>query len=305
MRSVATDSAGEPPAGDLLLLTIGVLAASSSGPLIAATAAPALAIAFWRNGLGAAVVVPYALLRARTDFRRMARHVLGLALLSGTLLAAHFGTFVPSLHLTSVASAAALVCSQVVWAALFGRLLGERLRPRAWLGIAVSLLGVLLVTGVDLTLSTRALSGDLLALLGGLFGGGYIVVGGVVRRTLSTAAYTTVCYSTCAALLLAVCVMSGQALGGYAADDWARIVALTVLAQLLGHSIINLVLRSISPTVTSLSTLFTVPIAAVLAAVLLGQTPPLATLPALVLLLGGTGMVVSARDRPVPAAAAD
>jgi drug/metabolite transporter (DMT)-like permease len=288
-----------------MLLVVGILAASSSGPLIAATAAPALAIAFWRNGLGAVAILPYALLRARTDFRRMARHVLGLAVLGGALLAAHFGTFVPSLHLTSVASSAALVCSQVVWAALFNRLLGERLRPRAWVGTALALLGVLLVTGVDLSLSSRAVSGDLLALLGGLFGGAYIVVGGVVRRTLSTTAYTTVCYSTCAALLLAVCVLSGQALGGYAAEDWARIVALTVLAQLLGHSVFNLVLRSVSSTLLSLCTLFTVPLAAALAALLLGQTPPLATLPALVLLLGGTGLVISARERPEPVAAAD
>jgi drug/metabolite transporter (DMT)-like permease len=305
VRAPVATSPGDAPAADLMLLAVGVLAASSSGPLIAATAAPALAIAFWRNGLGAAAVGAYAALWARSDFVRMPPGALRMAVVAGALLAAHFGTFVPSLHLTSVASSAALVCSQVVWAALLGRVLGERLGRRALVGTALSLVAVLLVTGVDVSLSTRALTGDLLALLGGLFGGGYIVAGGVVRRSLSTAAYTTVCYSTCAALLLVVCVAGGVSLGGYAAEDWARIFALTVLAQLLGHSVFNLVLRSISPTLVSLSTLFTVPLAAVLAAALLGQTPPIETVPALVLLLVGTGMVISARDRqaePVPAA---
>ena len=70
-----------------------------------------------------------------------------------------------------------------------------------------------------------------------------------------------------------MCLAAGLPLQGYAAADWLRILALTLLAQLLGHSLFNLVLRSTSPTLVSLATLFTVPTAAVLAALLLGQTP--------------------------------
>ena len=101
---------GRPPKEDLILLAMGVACASTAPPLIAATAAPALAIAFWRNGLGALAVLPYALLRARREMRRMSVRTLLLALLAGTFLAGHFGFYVPSLRYTSVASAAALVC---------------------------------------------------------------------------------------------------------------------------------------------------------------------------------------------------
>jgi drug/metabolite transporter (DMT)-like permease len=68
-------------------------------------------------------------------------------------------------------TAAALVCSQAVRAAVFARMLGERLSRIAWLGTAMALLGVLSVTGVDVSLSSRTLAGDLLAFLGGVFGG--------------------------------------------------------------------------------------------------------------------------------------
>lgn len=290
-----------PVRADLLLLAGGVLCASAAGPLIAASAAPALAIAFWRNALAAVVLLPYAGAACRTELRQAPVRRIALALLAGVLLAAHFGTFVPSLRYTSVASAAALVCSQTVWAGLFARLLGERLPRRAWAGTAVAVAGVLLVTGIDLSLSTRALVGDGLALLGGMFGGAYIVAGAQVRRYLSTLGYTTVCYSTAALVLLPVCVAAGVSLHGYAPVDWARIVALTVLAQLLGHSVFNLVLRSTSPTLVSLATLFTVPTAAVLAAVLLGQTPPLASVPAFALLILGTGLVLSTQSSaPLP-----
>jgi drug/metabolite transporter (DMT)-like permease len=285
-----------PPREDVPLLALGVACASTSPALIAATAAPALGIAFWRTGLGALVIAPVALLRSRTELRGVSRRVLWLAALAGAMLAAHFATFVPSLGLTSVASASALVCSQAVWAALFGRLLGERLPRRAWIGAAVAFAGVLMVTGVDVSLSSRALGGDVLALLGGFFGGLYIVAGGYVRGQLSTTPYTAICYGVAAMVLLAACLVGGQALGGYASDDWARILAITVLAQLLGHSVFNFALRSTSPTVISLVTLFTVPIAAIIAALALGQTPPLAAVPALGLLLAGTALVIRARS---------
>jgi len=289
-----------PPNQDLILLAMGVACASTAPPLIAATAAPALAIAFWRNGLGALAVLPYALFRARQEMRRMSVRTLVLALVAGTFLAGHFGFFVPSLRYTSVASASALVCSQTVWAALFGRLFGERLPRQAWAGTILALTGVLLVTGVDFSLSGRAILGDLLALLGGLFGGAYMVAGGQVRRRLSTTAYTALCYTQAAVLLLVICLATGQALGGYSPADWARIAALTVLAQLLGHSVFNLVLRSTSPTLVSLATLFTVPIATILAALLLGQIPPLGLLPALALLLAGTALIITSTRPAAP-----
>jgi drug/metabolite transporter (DMT)-like permease len=271
--------------GDYMLLATGVVCASASPPLIAATAAPALAMAFWRTGAAAVILAPAVLFRRE----RFHGRAVWLALLADAALAAHFGTFIPSLRYTTVASSAALVCSQAVWAGLLGRLLGERLPRRAWIGTAVCFAGVLLITGVDVSLSARA--------LGGLFGRVYIVTGGFVRRDLSTLAYTLLCYGVCGLLLLVVCLAGGQALSGYAADDWVRIAALTVFGQLLGHSLFNFALRSISPTIVSLATLFTVPLATVIAAIALGQTPPAAAVPAMALLLAGTAIVISARER--------
>src|SRR4051794_29358605 len=214
-----------PPTLDLSLLAVGVLGASTSPPLIAACAAPALAIAFWRTAAAALVLAPAALAHGRGSGRLPGR-ALRLALLAGLVLALHFGTFIPSLSYTSVASAASLVCSQAVWAGLLGSVLGERLPRRAWSGGAVSLLGVLLITGVDFSLSGRALAGDALALAGGMFGGAYIVTGGLVRRDLSTLSYTVLCYGACGLLLLAVCLLFGQPLAGFARADWLRIAAI-------------------------------------------------------------------------------
>lgn len=299
MTAQAQQRAPAVPRVDALLLVLALTAASTSGPLIAATAVPALAIAFWRNALAAGVLLPVALVRCRDELRGLTRRELRLAALAGLMLALHFATWTPALSYTSVASATALVATQPVWAALIARLRGEPVALQVWLGIAVAVGGAVLLTGVDLQVSGRALLGDALAVAGGAFAAAYMAAGGEVRRSVSTTTYTTLCYSVTAVLLLAACLIGRQSLGGYDVDDWAKLVALTLGAQLLGHSLFNMVLRSVSPTVISMLLLVEIPGAALIAALLLDQRPPLLALPAAALLLAGLALVIRASSRAV------
>jgi len=282
------------------LAVVGVLGVSASGPLMASIAAPALAIAFWRNAIATAVLVPVAASSRRQELRALDRRHVRLLLVAGFALAAHFATWTTALQLTSVASATALVCLQVGFVVLIGRWRGERVSRAVLLGLGVAFGGVLVVSGVDVTISTEALTGDLLALAGALFAAVYTWTGSDLRRTLSTTAYTTVCYGICALVLLAACVGGGQALSGYATGDWVKLGAVAVSAQLLGHSIFNHLLATTSPTVLSLVLLLEVPGAALLAAAFLGQAPPVGVYCGLMLIVVGLGLVVSTRRIPPP-----
>ena len=296
--TTAPDVLAVPAPADLVTMVVAVLAVSTSGPLIAATAAPALAVAFWRNAFAAGALVPWAWWRHRSELVSLAPADRLLGVTAGLLLALHFATWVPSLRYTTVASATALVSTQPIWAALIAHRTGARVAPRVWTGIVIAVCGAALLTGADVSTSAHALAGDLLALAGGVFAAGYMVTGSAVRRRVSTVSYTTVCYSTTAVALLVVCAVAGVALAGYPAGAWWRLVALAVGAQFLGHSLFNRVLRSVSPTMVSLSILFEVPGAALIAAVWLHQTPPITAVPGLLLLLVGIAVVVSGRDRP-------
>lgn len=278
-------------------MLVAILAVSTSGPLMAATAAPALAIAFWRNGLAAALLLPWTVTRHRDEVRGLAGRRRTLALLAGAFLAVHFATWVPSLRYTSVASATALVSTQPIWAALLARRAGARIAPAAWTGMALAVGGVVVLTGADVDASSRALVGDVLALVGGMAAAAYMVAGSAVRRDVSTATYTTVCYSTTAMLLLVGCVAGHVSLAGYPASAWWRIAAVTAGAQFLGHSLFNRVLRTVSPTMVSLAILFEVPGAAAIAAIWLHQTPRATAVPGLLLLLVGIGVVIATRGR--------
>ena len=290
-----------PSRADLALIIVAVGAVSTSGPLIAAAAAPALAIAFWRNGLAAAVVLPFALIRNRAELRGLAPREWRLAIVAGFLLAAHFATWIPSLRYTTVASSTALVATQPVWSALLARGRGAVISRSAWIGIVLAVLAAALLTGIDVRVSGRALGGDLLALAGGVLAAGYVTAGATVRRTVTTTTYTAVCYSTTALLLLVVCLIGSQRLNGYSGTDWLRIVALTAGAQLLGHSVFNRVLRTTSATIVSLSILFEVPGATLLAALFLHQHVRVEQIPAAILLLGGVALVIRSGIRSMPA----
>ncbi|MFD7902455.1 DMT family transporter [Kitasatospora sp. NPDC059747] len=285
------------PTLDLLLLAVSISGISLSGPLISATAAPALAIAFWRNVMSVGVIAPYALLRHRAELRGIGRRALLLATAAGALLALHFALWMPSLRMTSVASATALVTTSPLWTILLMRLFGTRAPRMVWLGMGAAFAGVLVLTGVDLSLSPRALLGDALALGAGLAAAGYMLLGAEVRKTVSTTAYTLVCYATTAVVLLGICLAAGTRMSGWPAGVWWQIVLLMVAAQFLGHSLSNRVVRTLGPSVTSTAILLEAPGAALIAALWLGQWPPAAAYPAVVLILLGLVLVARAGRR--------
>lgn len=281
---------------DLLLLAVAVTGISLSGPLIAATAAPALAIAFWRNGMAVAGLIPVVLLRRRlrTELLGLSRRTVLLSLAAGATLAAHFALWLPSLSLTSVASSVALVTTTPLWTTILLRLRGHRPPRQVWFGTALAFFGVLLLTGVDLTVSSRALAGDALALAGGMAAAVYVLIGAEVRRTTSTTNYTFVCYGATAGLLLAACLVTGSSLGGYSGETWLKLLLLTVASQLIGHSVLNRVVHQLGPSVTSTAILLETPGAALIAALWLGQLPLAGAYPALAVILLGLAVVIRA-----------
>ena len=282
------------PVVDFVLLAVAVVAVSFSAPLVRAAHAPALAIAFWRTTLALPVTGAVVVTRDRGALSKLDRLNRRRTVVAGLFLAAHFATWIPSLSFTSVASSVTLVCAQPIWVALIAHRRGEHVSRAVWRGIALALAGVVLITGVDLTLTPRALFGDVLALLGGMLSGAYLVVGGDVRRVTTTAVYTTLCYAVAALALLGVCFVGRQAIAGYPAATWLALLGLTVGPQLLGHTLVNRVVQTLSPTLISVAILFEILGSTLLAWLFFDEAPPVSALPAALLIGAGVVSVVRA-----------
>ena len=291
-----------PPAPDVLRLGVAVLFISLSGPMIAVTAAPVLAIAFWRCLIGSGLTGVWVIARRWSSLGALTSRELRLTVIAGVFLGLHFATWIPSLTLTTIAASTALVATQPIWAALIARATGLRITSRVWIGIAIAFSGVIVLTGVDLFVDPAHLWGDALALVGAVFSAAYVSVAERVRKTVDTSTMTFVLYAVSAVTILPLVVIFGQQLVGFDAQAWALILAVTLGAQLLGHSMMTRVLSSTSATVVSLAILFEMPGATLVAAIWLGQVPPLALLPAAALILAGLVIVIKAADRG-PAAA--
>ena len=288
----ARSTSGSLPPAEWALLAVAVVGISLAAPLAAAAAAPPLAIAFWRNAAAGVIVLGRrGLGRAR---RRPGRSDLLRCVFAGGFLAAHFGLWIPSLTMTSVATSTALMCTTPLWAGLIARARGRSVPTAGWVGMFVALAGVLVVSSVDVGVSARALTGDALALASGVCLAAYLSVGEHVRQRLDTETYTVICYISASTALLAACLFTGSDLVGYPAGTWMTLAALTAAGQLLGHSLLNRSLGVVSGATVAAVSLLEVPGAALLAGLWLGQTPPLQTYVGVLVVLVGVFVVVRA-----------
>ena len=220
-------------------------------------------------------------------------------------LALHFGTWVPSVKLTSVASATALVATQSIFTGLFAAVAGRRLPGTAWLGMLLAVVGTAFIAGADFGVSARALTGDGLAVLGGLFAAAYVTVGVDARRThVHLDLHQHLLQRVRGGPAAGLPARTASRWPATPARAWVLIVAVTCCAQLLGHSLINVVLRSMSATLVSLAVLVETPGAALIAGIWLHQWPAVWALPGLVLLFCGLVLVVARPGSGFPVAAA-
>lgn len=289
-----TGAAGQPEVGRarhgsaLLVLAVGVLAVGSAAILIRQLkVAGPLAAAGWRLGFAAVALLPGGLAPLRgawpgltaAERRRLAAAALALAL--------HFGLWIPSLRLTSVASSVALVTVSPVFVALLSpRLLGETVRPRAWLGIVFALAGALALL-VAPSAGTAPLAGGLcLGLPCPLVGKGMALGGAaavayyfIVRRQsharLPLLAFMLLVYAGAALVLLAAAWLLEGAPFGYPAGDWALLVALAMLPQLVGHGSFNWALARLPAALVVTAVLGEPVVGTLLAWLLLDEAPTL------------------------------
>lgn len=293
------DHTAIPAAKDLGLLSLGVIGVGTSGPVIAASIMPVPSLIFWRNLGGAAMMAPFAIRNAEWRTKEQ-RKAIALSALAGFFLAMHFICFFLAMRYTSVATGTALTTLQPIFTAIYFKSRGGIIPSRAWTGMLIAFLSVVLITGIDFQISIRSFVGDLLAILGAVLSAGYILIGSKAQQRLSTSTYTTVCYLTCAVTGLVVAIATGSQFLHFDSRQWWLVVALILGAQFLGHTMFNMTLPRVSPVVVSLVVFFEVPVSAVIAYFWLDQIPPAAIIPGIIGLLIGCGIFVSrAKAAPV------
>ncbi len=277
--------------GRTLVLALGVVALSWGAVLVRLADAPPLAVAAFRMLLASLVLLPLGLMRARDEMVALLRRTFWLVLGAGGCLALHFALWIASLSHTSVASSVVLVTATPLFVALASWLLfAERLRRATFAGIAVSLVGAMLIGYAGVRHGGTAVSGNLLALSAAVAMAGYLLIGRRVRRSAGLLPYTTVVFGAAALLLLAAAALSGTPFSGYGRDTCLALLALALVPQLMGHMSLNWALRFLPATMVTVAVLGEPVGASCLAWMVLGEPPGLLEVAGGVLMLLGIAL---------------
>jgi drug/metabolite transporter (DMT)-like permease len=301
--TLATVREEPQPAFVGLALGLAVAAMSTAAILIRLVeGAGPLAIAFHRLLFATLVIAPWAWAKHGDELRAMPRRELATLGLIGVVLGLHFAAWITSLQLTTVASSVVLVTFHPALVAVLGMAwLGEGLRARGWAGIGVALVGAAVLLQGDLALAPSFLLGDALALAGAVFAALYFLGGRRVRQRRSLPAYALVVYASASVTLLALALGARESLGPFAWQDYALMLALALGPQVAGHTVANWSLRWVPAAVVSTAIVGEPIGSTVLAALLLAEVPPAASLAGGALILVGIYLVASGqRPRAAP-----
>jgi drug/metabolite transporter (DMT)-like permease len=290
-------SAGRPAgAAPYAALAVAVVSISTGAIFVRLANAHALVIAAYRVGIAALILAPFALTRCRDELRSLTRRDLLLTLAAGVALAVHFATWIASLGMTTVAASVVLVNTNPVWVGLLSPLVAsERIGRKTAIGIAISVVGAVILGAGDFLKEGHAIHGDLLALCGGVFYAFYLLLGRSLRRRLTLVAYAFVCYSTAAVILIVAVLVMGLQFHGFERSTMLALIALAVVSQLGGHTTYNWALKYFSAGVIAV-VLLGEPIGSTLLAwVVLHETPPASTAAGGVLII--LAIYLAATDR--------
>src|SRR5258708_18174899 len=266
-----------------IVLAFGLVAVSSSAILIRFAqdnGAPSLVLSAWRVGVAWLVLTPIVLSRSgyRAELSKVARRTLGLAVLSGAFLAAHFASWITSLEYTSVISSVVLVTTNPIWVVLAAPFfLHERLSRVTFGVVLIAAVGVILVSVAGNAGSAphqnAPLLGNALALFGAIAVAGYYLIGRRVRATLSVMPYIWLTYGSATFFMVIMVALTGQQVPGLRPEAYFWMTMVGLICQLIGHSAYNYALGYLSAEYVSLTILGEPIGSTILAALLLRELP--------------------------------
>ena len=227
-----------------LALVLAICAISTGAAFVRwARPMPPVVIAALRVAI-AAVLLLVAGRRELRSLGRIAWRDRPLVIAAGVMLSIHFGSWIASLSFTSTAAATAIVCTNPIFAALFGTLLGDRVTPRETLGIAIAGAGCAVLAGGDWSAGGDAFIGDGLALLGAASGAGYLVVGRRLRTAVPLLPYLGAVNAVAAVVLVTAAVALGAPIATLPVQSYVACAGAALIASFIGHSLLNAAVRT-------------------------------------------------------------
>ncbi|WP_338252839.1 DMT family transporter [Pyrodictium abyssi] len=269
-----------------LALGVALLGISTAAPLARLAAVDGATAAWWRLLVGGGVTLAAALLAGQLPRGSVALR----SLPGGVFLAAHLALWLESLRYMSIASSTGIVVSYPVIAAAYEALHGG-LPPRRLLGVVLGFAGVAVLST---PWAGATLPGSLLALAGAFTAAAYFLTGRRLRVSgATTLEYTATVYTTAFLVLTVYCLAAGVEPWSPRPGSLPYLVALGLAPMLMGHTMLNYALAYYPASIVTGVALLEPYGASLIAWLVLGEEPPPASIPGLLLTVSGAWLALS------------
>ncbi|MGD9569993.1 MAG: DMT family transporter [Sedimentibacter sp.] len=262
------------------IILVGTFFTSLSSIIIRFSEAPSLVISAYRMLFTTLMLLIPVMLKNRSEFKKITKKEIILCTTSGIFLALHFAAWISSIKMTTVANSTILVSCSPIFVALANYFISkEKLGRKMAVGISMSLAGTFIIAmGSSKDTASNMMLGNILAFLGAIFVAGYLVIGGIARKTLSAGIYVFLVYSVSTIVLFAMCIVSGTPVYPYAPREFVLFAAMAFFCSILGHTVYNYMVKYVSSTMISVSTLVEPIFASILALLIFKEIPSIYTL---------------------------
>lgn len=285
------------------IVLAGTFFTSLSSIIIRFSDAPALVISAYRMLFTSLILLIPVIINNRSEFKYISKKEYYLCTISGIFLALHFASWISSVKMTSIANSTILVSCSPIFVALANYFkFKEKLNRKKALGISMSLAGTIIIA-MDSSGNTanNAILGNLLAFLGAIFVAGYLVIGGIVRKNLSAGIYVFIVYSVSTLVLFIMCFALKTPVYPYAPKEFVLFIALAFFCSILGHTVYNYMVKYVSSTLISVSTLSEPIFASILAMFIFKEFPSLYTLIGGIIIIAGIFYYLVTQNKEIKA----
>jgi len=209
--------------------------------------------------MGIATLLIGAFFRQRiySEFKRLDQKIFFTVATSGFFLASHFIFWIISLEHTTVAKSTFLVTTTPVWVTLIGYFyLKETASRRACYGILLALASSYFIFyGADHVTSSdegSSMLGEAFAIIGAISIAAHLIIGRKLRSAIGFQTYVFLTYlaSTIWVLIFILLFDRGSSFK-LTTIAFTYVVSIAIVPQLIGHTLINLSVRTLSATTVS------------------------------------------------------
>ncbi|MBO2537775.1 DMT family transporter [Rummeliibacillus suwonensis] len=289
------------PVSPTIPLLIGVVAISFSSILVKWSEAPASILGMYRLFFTIIILFPFLPWKQMKHIsKKLTLKDWTLLFISGIFLGLHFLFWMDSLKHTTVASSMILTTLEPVFVMIGAYFLfKEKTSPIGLLSVCLAITGSIIIASGDIGLSSTALYGDFLSILGTLAVAIHMLAGQNLCRKIPPSIYSTFVFLIGGTILLFYNLANNVSLVHYAKNDWIIFLLLAFIPNIFGHVLFNWLLKYVDATTISMSILGEPIGAIILAYLLLGEGITLLQTIGGVLAIFGVGIFLKTKSNSV------